>query len=89
MKNWVRSFACFCCPLVCKKSGKTTDSPFAGLVHGRPEYETGTMLGANLMISDLPGLLKVVYIADDCGMDIILLGNTIDFPMEAREKTDR
>jgi len=48
MKNWVRSFACYCCPLACKKSGKTTDSPFAGLVHDGPEYETGAMLGAEV-----------------------------------------
>jgi aldehyde:ferredoxin oxidoreductase len=86
MKTWVRSFACYCCPLACKKSGKTTDNPFAGLVHDGPEYETGTMLGANLMISDLPGLMKAIYIADDLGLDIISLGNTIGFLMEAREK---
>jgi len=86
MKNWVRSFSCYCCPLACKKSGKTTDSPFAGLVHDGPEYETGTMLGANLMISDLPGILKAIYISDDYGMDIISLGNVIGFLMEAYEK---
>lgn len=85
-KAWVRSFSCYCCPLACKKSGKTTDSPFAGLVHDGPEYETGTMLGANLMISDLEGMLKAIYIADDYGLDIISLGNTIGFLMEAREK---
>lgn len=86
MKSWVRSFACYCCPLACKKSGKTTDSPFAGLIHDGPEYETGTMLGANLMISDLAGLMKAIYIADDYGLDIISLGNVIGFLMEARDK---
>jgi len=86
MKNWIRSFSCYCCPLACKKSGKTTDSPFAGLVHDGPEYETGTMLGANLMISDLAGILKAVYISDDYGLDIISLGNVIGFLMEAYEK---
>jgi aldehyde:ferredoxin oxidoreductase len=86
MKNWVRSYSCYCCPLACKKSGKTTDSPFASLVHDGPEYETGTMLGANLMISDLPGILKAISMADDYGLDIISLGNVIGFLMEAREK---
>jgi aldehyde:ferredoxin oxidoreductase len=86
MKTWVRSFACYCCPLACKKSGKTTDSPFAGLIHDGPEYETGTMLGANLMISDHAGMMKAIYIADDYGLDIISLGNVIGFLMEAREK---
>ncbi len=86
MKNWIRSFSCYCCPLACKKSGKTTDSPFAGLVHDGPEYETGTMLGANLMISDLSGILKAIYTCDDYGLDIISVGNTIGFLMEAYEK---
>jgi aldehyde:ferredoxin oxidoreductase len=86
MKTWVRSFACYCCPLACKKSGKTTDSPFAGLIHDGPEYETGTMLGANLMISDHAGMMKAIYIADDYGLDIISVGNVIGFLMEAYEK---
>jgi aldehyde:ferredoxin oxidoreductase len=38
------------------------------------------------MISDLPGVLKAIYIADDYGLDIISLGNVIGFLMEAREK---
>ena len=85
-KNWVRSFSCYCCPLACKKSGKTTNSPFAGMFHDGPEYETGTMLGANLMISDHAGMMKVIYMADDYGLDAISLGNTIGFLMEAYEK---
>jgi aldehyde:ferredoxin oxidoreductase len=86
LKTWVRSFACYCCPLACKKSGKTTDSPFAGLIHDGPEYETGTMLGANLMISDHAGMMKAIYISDDYGLDIISLGNSIGFLMEAYDK---
>lgn len=74
MKNWVRSFSCYCCPLSCKKSGKTIDSPFTSLVHDGPEYETGTMLGANLITSDLPGILKAIFIADDYGRDFKLAG---------------
>lgn len=85
-KTWARSYACYCCPLACKKSGKTTDSPFAGLIHDGPEYETGTMLGANLMISDHAGMMKAIYIADDYGIDIISLGNVIGFLMEAYDK---
>jgi aldehyde:ferredoxin oxidoreductase len=85
-KAWIRNFACYCCPLSCKKSGITIQSPYAGLVHDGPEYETGTMLGANLMISDLEGLLKAIFISDDYGIDIISCGNVIGFLMEAYEK---
>ena len=86
MKYWVRSFSCYCCPLACKKSGLTMGSPYAGLVHDGPEYETGTMLGTNLMISDLAGVMKAIYLGDDYGMDIISLGNVIGFLMEAYDK---
>ena len=85
-KVWIRDFACYCCPLACKKSGVTKKSPYAGLVHDGPEYETGTMLGANLLISDLGGMLKAIYNSDDFGIDIISVGNVIGFLMEAYEK---
>ena len=85
-KAWIRNFACYCCPLACKKSGFTTRGQHAGLVHDSPEYETGTMLGANLMISDFEGMVKAIYKADDYGMDVISLGNVIGFLMEAYEK---
>lgn len=85
-KAWIRNFSCFCCPLSCKKSGVVTQSRYDSLVHDGPEYETGTMLGANLMISDLGGVLKAIYHADDYGVDIISAGNVIGFLMEAYEK---
>ena len=83
---WVRDFACFCCPLACKKSGAVRSGPYAGLVHDGPEYETGTMLGANLLISDLEGLMKAIYDVDDYGLDQISTGNVLGFLMEAYEK---
>jgi aldehyde:ferredoxin oxidoreductase len=81
-KYWIRSSSCYCCPLACKR---VCDSN-AGLTHDGPEYETGTMLGANLMISDLKGILEGIYLGDDYGMDIITLGNVIGFLMEAYER---
>ncbi len=85
-KAWVRDFACYCCPLSCKKSGFIRGGPYAGMVHDGPEYEAGTMLGANLLVSDLAGLLKEIYAADDLGLDNISTGNIIGFLMEAYEK---
>ena len=61
--------------------------PYAGtLVHDGPEFETGTLFGSNLLISDLEGLMKCIYVGDDLGIDIISAGNTIGFLMEAYEK---
>ncbi|MFO7755747.1 MAG: aldehyde ferredoxin oxidoreductase family protein [Bacteroidales bacterium] len=86
-KVWKRDFACFSCQLACKKSGFAKGA-YGVQVHDGPEYETGTMLGANLMISDLNGLHKLIYDGDDYGIDIISVGNTIGFLMEAMEKGD-
>ena len=85
-KIWVRDFACFCCPLGCKKAGVVRGGKYAGLVHDGPEYETGTMMGANLMISDLGAVMKAIYDVDDYGLDNITTGNVIGFLMEAYEK---
>jgi len=84
-KIWIRDFACYCCPLACKKSG-TSKAPYEGISHDSPEYESGTMLGANLLISDINGLMKEIYMSDDYGLDVISLGNVIGFLMEAYEK---
>ena len=85
-KAWVRDFACYCCPLSCKKSGAIKTGPYPGLVHDGPEYETGTMFGANLLVSDLGGLMKEIFAGDDHGLDIISTGNVIGFLMENYEK---
>jgi aldehyde:ferredoxin oxidoreductase len=83
---WQRDFACFVCPLACKKSGVAPLDPYAGMVHDGPEYETGTMLGANLLIDDMAGVLRAIWHGDDLGLDIIAVGNVIGFLMEAYDK---
>jgi aldehyde:ferredoxin oxidoreductase len=85
-KAWIRDFACYCCPLSCKKSGVVKTGSHPGLVHDGPEYETGTMFGSNLLVSDLGGLLKEIFAGDDYGIDIISAGNVIGFLMENYEK---
>lgn len=85
-KIWVRDFACFCCPLSCKKAGAVRTGKYAGITHDGPEYETGTMMGANLMLSDLDAVMKAIYDVDDYGLDNITTGNVIGFLMEAYEK---
>jgi aldehyde:ferredoxin oxidoreductase len=71
--------------MACKKSGRTSGK-YGEIVHDGPEYETGTMLGSNLLISDMAGMLKAVYNIDDLGLDHIATGNVIGFLMEAYEK---
>jgi aldehyde:ferredoxin oxidoreductase len=85
-KVWMRSSACYCCPLACKKNGVAIKGKYKGIVHDGPEFETGTMFGANLLVSDLEGILKSITDGDDYGVDIISMGNVIGFLMEAYEK---
>jgi len=82
---WKRDLACYACQLACKKSGFAKGA-YGGVVHEGIEYETGTMLGANLMIDDLNGLHTLIELADDYGIDIISLGNVLGFLTECREK---
>ncbi len=86
-KVWKRDYACYMCPLSCKKSGVVKEGRFKGtIVHDSPEYETGTMLGSNLMLTDINDVMKAIFDGDDYGIDIISLGNTIGFLIEAYEK---
>ena len=83
---WIRSSACYCCPLACKKNGFVQTGKYSGMVHDGPEYETGTMLGANLFVSDIGGLMKAISDTDDYGMDSISTGNVIGFLMDAHDR---
>lgn len=85
-KIWLRDSACYCCPVACKKAGVVKTGSYAGVVHDSPEYETGTMLGANLMISNIEGVVRAIADSDDYGMDSISLGNVIGFLMEAYDR---
>lgn len=86
-KIWKRNYACYTCHLACKKSGVVSEGKFKGtIVHDSPEYETGTMLGANLLMTDINDVMKAIYDGDNYGLDIISLGNTIGFLIEAKEK---
>ncbi|MBN1251694.1 MAG: aldehyde ferredoxin oxidoreductase family protein [Bacteroidales bacterium] len=86
-KIWKRDYACYQCQLSCKKSGVVVEGRFKGtIVHDSPEYETGTMVGSNLMLTEINDVMKAIYDGDDYGIDIISLGNTIGFLIEAKEK---
>jgi len=83
---WSRSYACYCCPLACKKSGVIRKGKYLGAFHDSPEYETGTMVGANLKINSFPGMTECIRKGDEYGIDIIAAGNSIGFLMECYAK---
>ncbi len=82
---WLRNQACHACRLSCKKCGVVKEGPFAHVVHDGPEYETGTMVGPNLLVHSLEGMLAIIQRCDDLGIDVISTGNVLGFLMEARE----
>lgn len=83
---WVRHRSCVGCPMYCMKLGVVPSGPYKGTIAEGPEYESGTMLGSNLLMKDLYGEMKVIAVADDLGLDNISAGNVIGFVMEAYEK---
>ncbi|MFC1485729.1 aldehyde ferredoxin oxidoreductase family protein, partial [Candidatus Latescibacterota bacterium] len=83
---WTRDIACYCCPQACKKIGVGRGGKWGKWVVEGPEYETGTMLGTNLLIHDMNGMMKLIGECDDYGFDQISVGNVIGFLMECYEK---
>ncbi|WP_243678839.1 aldehyde ferredoxin oxidoreductase C-terminal domain-containing protein [Vulcanisaeta distributa] len=83
-----RPYPCTTCPVACKrfvrvKPGKWFDKEFRGL---GPEYETISLFGTNLLISDLEAIARMNEECDRLGLDTISTGNVIGFIFEAAEK---
>jgi len=83
-----RPFPCTTCPVACKrfvrvKPGKWFESEFRGL---GPEYETISLFGTNLLISDLEAIAKMNELCDRLGLDTISTGNVIGFIFETAER---
>lgn len=77
--------ACFGCSLGCKKVNYVREGPFAGTLEEGPEYEGLMAFGSLLGIGDYAATLKANQICNKYGMDIISVGATIAFAIEAFE----
>lgn len=83
---WVRHRSCFQCPLRCMKIGVVTDGPHKGLIADGPEYEGGTLFGANLLGQDFGAFMANNEHCDNYGLDTVSTGNVMGFAMECYEK---
>lgn len=83
---WVKDKACFGCPINCSKLGFVRSGKYRGTVVEGIEYETSTLLGANLEISDLGLIAAANELCDRLGLDTLSAGNVIGFVMECFEK---
>lgn len=84
-KIFVRSTACYGCPIGCRKISQVKEGPYACTVEG-PEFESICLLGANCGIGDLEPLAYAAYLCDELGMDTISTGAVIGFAMELYER---
>ena len=74
----VKKGGCFNCPILCKRKVQIVDSDGNLIEKGEgPEFESATLLGANLSIYNLELILKANFLANAFGIDTISLGSTI------------
>ena len=83
---WVKDKACFGCPINCSKLGFVRSGKYRGTVVEGIEYETSTLLGANLEISNLELIAAANELCDRLGLDTLSAGNVIGFVMECFER---
>ncbi len=88
MKGY-QAYACWGCPIACGGKMVQDSGPFAlelneGVGH-KPEYETLSMFGSNLLNDDLPSIVKVNEICNNMGLDTISVGATIGYAIECYE----
>ena len=74
----VKKSACYNCPIVCKRETTLLDENNNVIEKGEgPEFESATLLGANLSIYNLVTITEANYLANRYGLDTITLGATI------------
>jgi aldehyde:ferredoxin oxidoreductase len=83
---WKRHQSCPNCPVHCMKVGVIRGGDYSGLIAEAPEFETGTMLGANCGVADFDPYVKTIEMCDAMGVDTISMGNVLGYTMELIER---
>lgn len=77
--------ACRGCPVACKRIVQVPAGPYALTEGPGPEYEGAASLGTLLKIDHLPAVAKANELCNRMGLDVISLGGTIAWAIEAFE----
>lgn len=77
---------CCNCVIGCKRVVHVKEGKYTCLRADGPEFETLCMLGSNLLIDDLPLIIKANDLCNRLGMDTISVGGVLAFTIEAYEK---
>ena len=80
---WRRHIACNNCPVHYRKMGVVREGKFRGLISGGPEYETGGLLGSNLMLREFSGMMALIESCDALVLDAISTGEPWRSPPNA------
>lgn len=89
-KQMIRKISCPGCPIACMHIA-ALKIPFAtqheiGPIFLRYDYEPVYALGSNLLIRDQNDVLKLILLADEYGLDAMMLGTVLAWVTEAYEK---
>jgi aldehyde:ferredoxin oxidoreductase len=82
-KYVIRKETCYRCPIGC---GRLVRHPKDGTLIRGPEYESIALLGAQLCLSDMEGLILANHLCNTLGLDVISTGGSIAFAMECFER---
>lgn len=85
-KYFVKSRACFACPIRCKKIHKISSGKKGELIMKAPEYESTCAFGTNCGTDDYRAILEANTLCDLFGMDTMSAGTIIAWLMECYEK---
>jgi len=80
---WFRNVACAGCPIACSKVGKIKTGRHKGMISDVVEYETASMIGSNLGISNIREVAYLVKKCDALGLDGMSAGGVAGFAIEA------
>ncbi|MDZ4132315.1 MAG: aldehyde ferredoxin oxidoreductase family protein, partial [Dethiobacteria bacterium] len=83
---WLRNVACAGCPIACGKVGLIKTGPHKSLVSDVVEYETASMIGSNLGLSNIRDVAYLVKKCDSLGLDGMSAGGVAGFAIEAFTK---
>ncbi len=92
-----RKISCASCPIACVHLADVKEEFSPEHERGRPEffkesklvpynYEPMYALGSNLRVNDYDGLLRLISLCEDLGLDAMTAGNVLGWATEAFEK---
>ncbi|HYF93055.1 MAG TPA: aldehyde ferredoxin oxidoreductase family protein [Symbiobacteriaceae bacterium] len=78
-------YYCDGCPIGCGRDVEVKEGPYQGVKGGGPEFETISLLGANVLVDDLEAISYANELCNRYGVDTIEMGAALGFAFECFE----